>query len=169
MWSSSWRVSAQKNNSTRAGSQFGDEFKSRWLAAYREFGSVSHACAEVQCSRSTIYRLRKDDPKFAENWDAAWEATIDRLEQSAMSRAIDGYEEIVYYKGEECGRRRVFDGRLTEFMLSANRPGKYRSKVIDTATDPENIARDIIEAVGRMDLATGGPSDSGGKAKAVNA
>lgn len=159
-------MSGQRNNSTRAESEFNDEFKGRWLAAYREFGSVSHACAEVQCSRSTIYRLRKGDPKFAENWDNAWEATIDRLEQSAMSRAIDGYIEDVYYKGEVVGQRRMYDGRLTEFMLSANRPGKYRSKVIDSHVAPEDVARDIVEAVGRMDLSTGGPDVAGPKAKA---
>lgn len=73
-----------------------------------------------------------------------------------MSRAIDGHEEIVYYQGKECGRRRVFDGRLTEFMLTMNRPGKYRSKESASAVSPEDAAKAIVDAVKAMDAATGG-------------
>ncbi len=70
------------------------------------------AAGAVGLAHQTAYRLRRRDPTFACAWDAALVLARDCAEQVLAERAIDGVEEIVFYRGEEIGRRRRFDARL---------------------------------------------------------
>lgn len=74
-------------------------WKPPFLAALRHMPVVSHACEIVDIERSTAYRAREADPEFAQAWDDAMEAGIDRAEKAAMQRAVDGWEEPVIDKG----------------------------------------------------------------------
>lgn len=46
-------------------------------------------------------------------------------EQEAHRRAVDGIDEPVFYKGDECGHIRRYSDRLLEFLLKADNPQKY--------------------------------------------
>ena len=75
-----------------------------------------------------MYELRDNDATFAEEWDSAAEEGTDRLEDEALRRAVEGWEEPVYHQGVICGTiRRYSDGLLT-MLLKARRPEKYRER-----------------------------------------
>lgn len=60
---------------------------------------VSRACAVVGVERSTAYRAAEADPTLREAWDDAMETGVDKAEQEAFRRAVEGFEEPVLDKG----------------------------------------------------------------------
>lgn len=75
------------------------DWKPAFLAALRDMPVVRHACEAVGIHRSTAYDARNADEQFAKEWDEAMEAGIDRAEQAAFARAVDGWHEPVIDKG----------------------------------------------------------------------
>ena len=88
--------------------------------------SVSAACDALGISRSAAYRHRREDTKFAADWDQAWNRIIDKLEQVTLDRAINGWKEEVYQSGELVGYKRRFSNALMIFMLKCNRGEKFK-------------------------------------------
>jgi hypothetical protein len=93
----------------------------RFLTELAATHSVSAAARVVGMSRQSAYRLKarlRDEP-FDLAWEAAVQSGYDALHQAALDRALNGVEVPVHHRGELIGTRRVFDERLTMFLLSA--------------------------------------------------
>jgi hypothetical protein len=86
----------------------------------------------VNVSRRCAYDHREADADFAAEWDDAVEEATDTLEQEARRRALDGWDEPVFWQGAECGVVRKYSDRLLELMLRANRP-KYRASTVEVS------------------------------------
>ena len=71
-----------------------------FLAALRDWPIVQHACDAVGIQRCTAYRARADDKAFAEAWDDAMEAGVDKAEQEAFRRAVRGVDEPLVHQGQ---------------------------------------------------------------------
>lgn len=93
----------------------------RFLAELASTHSVASAARVVGMSRQSAYRLkaRLRDTPFDLAWEAALQSGYDALHQAALDRALNGVEVPVHHRGELVGTRRVFDERLTVFLLSA--------------------------------------------------
>lgn len=74
-------------------------WRDAFLAALAELPIVQNACNTVGIERCTAYRARKADPSFAEAWDDAMEAGIDKAEQEAFRRAVTGWDEPLVHQG----------------------------------------------------------------------
>lgn len=70
-----------------------------FLASLREVPVVQYACNKVGIERCTAYRARQSDKAFAQAWDEAMEAGVDRAEAEAFRRGVVGFEEPVVYQG----------------------------------------------------------------------
>jgi hypothetical protein len=79
-----------------------------------------------------VYKWRAADVELAAAWDDALEAGTDLLEDEALRRAKDGYDEPRFYEGEVCGHVRKYSDTLAIFLLKARRPEKYSDKVTAT-------------------------------------
>ena len=79
-----------------------------FIEALAETACVEHACRAVGMSDSSAYRLRRQPAgaRFREAWDAALDYALHRLEQAALSRALQGVPRPVFYKGEQVGEWR---------------------------------------------------------------
>lgn len=86
--------------------------KVRFLHALAERGDVRGACASVGMSRQSAYVLRRRDRVFAAGWAGALVLARQHAEEVLASRALDGVEESVWFRGELVGVRRRFDSRL---------------------------------------------------------
>lgn len=75
------------------------DWKPVFLAALRNMPVIRHACEAADVDRTTAWRAREKDEAFAAAWDEAMEAGIDRAEQAAYTRAVDGWCEPVIDKG----------------------------------------------------------------------
>jgi len=88
------------------------ERRTQFLDHLAHAGSVRAACARVGLSREAAYRLRRRDALFARTWDAALVLARAASVEVLASRAIDGVEEEIWYRGERVGTRRKYDARL---------------------------------------------------------
>ena len=86
----------------------------RFLNAYAVGGSISRACRSVKMARANPYRWAEANPEFRVALDEAREAGVQRLEDWALTRAMDDMNP---------------SDRLTEFLLKALRPAVYRERV----------------------------------------
>ncbi|UIP08121.1 hypothetical protein LY632_06925 [Erythrobacter sp. SDW2] len=83
-----------------------------FLQALAACGAVRRASAQVGISYRTAYRERRASAPFRLAWDAALLSARALSEDVLATRALDGVEEIVFYRGEEIGRRVRYDARL---------------------------------------------------------
>jgi len=103
------------------------ERQEAFLKALAACGCVSHACRAVGMSRQSFYSLhdRPDALAFRRAVEAALDCSINRLDEGAISRSINGVPRPVFYKGEQVGEYRHYDERLTMFLLRYRRPHRY--------------------------------------------
>jgi hypothetical protein len=88
---------------------------------------VDEACRRVGMSDTSAYELRNRPcgAAFSKAWDLALEFQLDRLEQAAIERSINGVPRPIFFKGEQVGEYRHFDERLTMFLLRGRRGTRY--------------------------------------------
>lgn len=103
--------------------------RERFLAALDQGkGNVSTASAGAKISRRAAYEWRKDDEDFRGEWDDIVEKHMDALEEVVYSRALDGWDEPVFYQGEEVGSIRKFSDSNAQFILRNRRAHVYGDK-----------------------------------------
>ncbi len=92
-----------------------------------ECGCVDEACRAVGMSRDSAYALRRrpDAQAFRLAWRAAKDVQVERLDDAAMARAINGVAIPIFHNGEQVGERRHYDERLTMFLLRYRDPVRY--------------------------------------------
>jgi hypothetical protein len=83
-----------------------------FLHALADCGAVRNASARVGVSYRTVYRERRANAAFRRAWDAALLSARALSEDVLACRALDGVEEVVWFRGEEVGRRVRYDSRL---------------------------------------------------------
>ena len=98
-----------------------------FIEALADTGSVKSACRRVNRSEVGAYLLRRHPE--AESFRAAWQAALDlgmqRIEDVAMDRALNGVEVPVYSYGKIVGQRTVYNDRLLMFMLRNRAPDRF--------------------------------------------
>ncbi len=95
-----------------------------FIAHLAEVGVVAEAARAVGISARSAYRLRNrpDAASFRTAWDAALDMGQQRALDIAMTRAMHGYREPVFYRGIEVGFRQRHDNRLLLACLRAIDP-----------------------------------------------
>jgi hypothetical protein len=95
---------------TRLRANDSDAAKARALVAYRESGTVVHACIAAGIARRTWYQWLEADPAFASAAVEASEAVLDDLEKEAIKRAKDGSDTLIIFL-LKCLRSNKFQDR----------------------------------------------------------
>ena len=112
--------------------------KKLFLEALSQHGIVTEAAAYAGVARSSVYRCRNLDQNFASSWSDAKEAATDRLAKAALDRALDGIEEVKYFKGEPIGSVRRYSDQLLMFLLRAYRPAIFNPKQMTAEKGPHD-------------------------------
>jgi hypothetical protein len=114
-----------------------------FLRVLGEGGCVTEACRHVGLSTTSAYRHRRQVPAFDRGWGRALAKAKGVLVKEARRRAIDGWEEEIWWRGEIVGvRRRWSDKLLIELMRVCERREARELIAIDTgefetAAEPE--------------------------------
>ena len=115
----------------------------RFIEALADTGSVEAACRAVNMSTVGAYYLRRQ--KGAESFRKAWQVALDlgvqRIEDVAMDRALNGVDVPVYSYGQLVGTRTAYNDRLLMFMLRNRSPERFA----------DGRAKGL-NAIGKMDL-----------------
>ena len=123
------------------------KLKNDFLNYYIQLGTISKAAKKAGISRQAHYKWLKEDKKgfYTRAFEQAEKMAADLLEEEAYRRAVDGDLQVVYYKGEEVGRRRVYSDQLLALLLKGKKP-QYRENVeINNAVNVE--VSDIIGTI----------------------
>ncbi|MBA4052083.1 MAG: hypothetical protein C0472_09460 [Erythrobacter sp.] len=98
-----------------------------FIAHLAETGSVRAACRRMGVGEHQVYVLRNhpEGASFAAAWEAALDMGIQRIEDTAMDRALNGVEAPVFYHGEKVGERMVYNDHLLMFMLRNRAPERF--------------------------------------------
>ena len=102
------------------------ETQRRVLMELASGATASQAAAAAGVTVKACDRLREKDEWFRSAWFFAREAAADLLEAEAFRRAVVGWEEPVFQRGEQVGTVRRYDGKLLELLLKARRPAEFR-------------------------------------------
>ncbi|PIW55207.1 MAG: hypothetical protein COW16_07350 [Sphingomonadales bacterium CG12_big_fil_rev_8_21_14_0_65_65_10] len=107
------------------------EVQRAFIEALADTGSVKAACRKVGRAEVGAYLLRRHPE--AESFRAAWQAALDlgmqRIEDVAMDRALNGVEVPVYSYGKLVGARTVYNDRLLMFMLRNRAPERFGARI----------------------------------------
>jgi hypothetical protein len=98
-----------------------------FIEALADTGSVETAARAVDMSTEGAYQLRRQPGagEFRAAWEAALALGIQRIEDVAMDRALNGTEEPVYSYGKLVGTRIKHNDRLLMFMLRNRAPERF--------------------------------------------
>lgn len=118
--------------------------KNDFLNYYIQYGTISKAAMKAGISRQTHYDWLKNDKKgfYRRAFELADKMAADLLEEEAFRRAVEGDLQVVYYKGEEVGRRRVYSDQLLSILLKGKKP-QYR----ENTEINNNISVELSDAV----------------------
>jgi hypothetical protein len=144
---------ATKPTTKKAGAKKGAKKRRDWKPLFLEWfaktGNVSLSAQKAKVNRQHVYTARESDEAFATAWDEAEEVAVDALEEEARRRAHDGWDEPVFYKGEQAGTIRKYDSTLLIFLLKARRPQTYRenTRVENFNFDPSELTDEQLERI----------------------
>lgn len=91
-------------------SRMSQQKKDRFLEAYAETGTVTHAATRAGIDRRTHYRWLQDDENYAEAFASAEQSVVDMLEGEAIRRATEGSDTLLI------------------FLLKGLRPERYKER-----------------------------------------
>lgn len=98
-----------------------------FIEALADTGSVKTAAHSVNMTPEGAYLLRRQEgaDSFRKAWEAALALGVQRLEDVAMERALNGIEVPVYHFGAVVGTRKVYNDRLLMFLLRNRAPERF--------------------------------------------
>jgi len=121
-----------------------------FIAALAETGSVKAAARRINMSPEGAYYLRRQPGAdgFRVAWNAALDHSVQRLEDIAMTRAIEGVAYPVFGAKGQIGTRRSYNDRLLMFILRHRIPHRFGPlKVLPAGTKPpDTLSREEQEA-----------------------
>jgi len=101
-----------------------------FLAVLAETGHVGFAAGEAKIPITTLYRHKRQNKKFREQWDESIDCAVETiLEPEAVRRGVSGWEEPLSYQGRWTGDYvRKYSDTLLIFLLKGAKPEKYRER-----------------------------------------
>jgi hypothetical protein len=100
----------------------------KFLAAFSRCGVLTRAADLTGIWRSN-HRIWIHDPVYKRAFDYCKDEARDIVEWEIRKRAVEGWDEPVYYKGSVCGTIRRFSDSLAIFHMKALDPERYGDKV----------------------------------------
>ena len=121
----------------------------RFVATLAATGIVQQAARSIGKSLEALYRLKHKPGAegFAAAWDAALERGVQRLEDCALQRAIQGTPTPIVSSGKLLGTWDKPDNGLLRFLLQYRMPGRYGVQQIRPGhTIYESIKKEVLAA-----------------------
>lgn len=102
-----------------------------FIAQLAATGIVTDAARSIGASMEALYKLRHKAgaEEFSAAWDAAVDRGVQRLEDSALARAIRGEERLVVSAGKVVGTEVRHNDALVMFFLRNRRGERYGAAV----------------------------------------
>lgn len=121
--------------------------KNDFLNYYIQTGTIAAAAKKAHISRQTHYDWLRNDKKgfYKRAFEQAEKMAGDLLEEEAWRRAVDGDLQVIYYKGEKIGEKRVKSDSLLALLLKGKKPQYRENTEVSTVV---NV--DMSDAIGSI-------------------
>ena len=93
-------------------------YKQCFLRELAKGKSPAHAAQVAGLARSTAYLFRSQDTEFARQWLEASAEGVDRLEDEAYRRAVEGVKRPMFHGGKKVGEITKYSDFLLGKLLS---------------------------------------------------
>jgi len=117
--------------------------KVSFLEVYSRSGNKREAAKATGVSLRQHYYWMDRDPEYAEAFQMAKEEATEVLEREAFRRGVEGWEEPVFYRGEEVGKITRYSDQLLVVLLKGNKPEKYKDRVEHTGESKSYMNIDL--------------------------
>lgn len=137
-----------------------------FIAHLAATGIVRQAAKHIGASLEALYKLRARPgaEAFSAAWDEAVDRGVQRLEDCALTHAIEGEERLVVSGGKVLGVERRRNAALTMFFLKNRRPQRYgdhpgpghptyeriKAEVLAEIAGDERSEAEVLESINRM-------------------
>ena len=125
------------------------ERQRQFVATLAATGIVTQAARSIGKSMEALYRLRAKPGAegFAAAWDAALERGVQRLEDCALERALQGTPTPIVSGGKLLGTWNKPDNALLRFLLQHRLPARYANDSHVAPGHPlyERIRKEVLE------------------------
>lgn len=121
--------------------------KNDFLNYYIQTGTIQAAAKKAKMTRQTHYNWLKNDPKgiYRRAFEEAERMAGDLLEEEAWRRAVEGDLQVVWYKGEKIGEKRVKSDSLLALLLKGKKPQYRENTEVNTTVNVD--MSDAIDGV----------------------
>ena len=121
--------------------------KNDFLNYYIQTGTIKAAAKKAKITRQTHYNWLKNDPKgfYKKAFEQAERMAGDLLEEEAWRRAVEGDLQVVWYKGEKIGEKRVKSDSLLALLLKGKKPQYRENTEVNTTVNVD--MSDAIDGV----------------------
>ncbi len=128
----------------------------KFIAHLAATGIVKQAAKHIGASLEALYKLRQRPgaEEFSAAWDLAVDRGVERLEDCALARAIEGEERMVVSAGKVLGTEIRHNEALVMFFLRQRRAGRYGGELRAGHPLYERIREEVL-----AELAASMPSD----------
>ena len=103
--------------------------KLSFLEHYERLCVIGKAAEAAGITRQTVYDWIRASEVFKTAYEGAKRGVVEKLEAEAIRRAYQGWEEPVFYKGQQQGLIRKYSDTLLIFLLKGAAPEKYRERL----------------------------------------
>jgi len=117
--------------STRPYRKVDAQARAKFLRAYARTGNKSASAKHAGLTVSAINRYAKRNKAFNARMQECVSVLADSLEEEAIRRGRDGYQEEVFQNGELVGFKTKYSDRLLATLLAAHIPGRYGKQVLE--------------------------------------
>jgi hypothetical protein len=118
-----------------------------FLAAFAKCGVIGLACKNAGIARRTVYTWIDEELEFTDLWESLKEDYVEKLEQEADRRAIEGVDHPVTYEGEITATYKDYSDTLLIFRLKSLKPEKYRDNFHVTGKVEQAFDRETLDAI----------------------
>lgn len=116
-----------------------------FLTQLRKIGTVYGACKSIGISRPLLKRWMDEDPPYKTQVDEAMEDSLDLDEAEVVKRGRHGWQEPVFYKGEEVARVTKKSDALLMFRLRGRRGDVFRDRADITGANGGPLQLQLVE------------------------
>ena len=91
---------------------------------------MTASCKKAGYGRTSVFEWKRDNEEFAARYQDADDQAVERMEEEADRRAVEGFEKPVFYQGQPVGQWFDADGRpcLADSVDANGEPRAVRFK-----------------------------------------
>jgi hypothetical protein len=121
-----------------------------FLKELEKTGNLQSAAAHVDITPSAIYTAARKDQRFKDSIELARHKASHAIETELRRRGIEGYEEKVFFQGEQIGTQTRYSDRLLELLAKGNmeKYGKTSEFGVNINIGSENIKSKLAGLLG---------------------